>query len=117
MKYIIMFMAMVSIAFAQTPGTTRADLEDQLKVGEVSTENYSYYDCSYENLEEDVEVFSGEVLTVKRLLSAWLKNNKGKVVITDRLQSGDAKALVITVFYHRLPEPQVKEPVKPEEKK
>jgi hypothetical protein len=120
MKFILAtLMAMVSIAFAQT-ATPTADQKNQLKVDPVGTQNYGYYDYSYSysyESEDEVEIFSGEVLTVKRLLSAWLKNNKGKVIITDRLQSGDAKALVITVFYHRLPEPKVKEPVEPKEKK
>lgn len=113
-KFIITLMAMVSITFAQTPTT---DQKKQLKVDSVQTEYYGYYDSSYEDLEEEVEVFSGEALMVKRLLFAWIKNNKGKVIITNRLQSGDAKVLVITIFYHRLPESKVEESIEPEGKK
>ncbi|MEN9647827.1 MAG: hypothetical protein RLY57_631 [Candidatus Parcubacteria bacterium] len=100
LKFIITLMAMVSIAFAQTTATPSTDLKDRLTT-----------------LDEDVEIFSGEVLTVKRMLTAWLKNNNGKVIITGRLQSGGPEGLVITVFYQRIPEPKAKVPVDPKEKK
>jgi hypothetical protein len=117
LKFIITLMAMVSIAFAQTTATPLTDQKDRLKVDPVSTENYGVYYDPYETLDEDVEIFSGEVLTVKRMLTAWLKNNNGKVIITGRLQSGGPEGLVITVFYQRIPEPKAKVPVDPKEKK
>ncbi len=72
-------------------------------------QSYQAVDYGYQTTPTDVAMFTGDPnvgndKSAGGQLEKWLVTNKNKVVIVHILQSGDAKNLVITVLYNKLPE-------------